>query len=292
MPRRVPAAYEGIRLFDRVRSVYPAIPVVPVIIADDIQRDIDAIPGNITYPASWYGPIAPPFRHFFVESSVHVEFTGARVFAQRGVFITDVSPVMRADPSRAGYDLPAGWHYCLQVQGYMYTPALGLRAHRDVCAMLHLDDAGQWLDDAERVTVQVTWRPGLSDQDAALQGWSVTESLPTALKAVSALHQRCVVDLVQPGGQARRRARVHAGIETLHDYYVLRVAPITPQRADEFRQIGSPAQVGSRDHVVRGHFRIYTEARPLFGKYVRTVWVAEHRRGDDSYGTIRKDYEV
>jgi hypothetical protein len=85
---------------------------------------------------------------------------------------------------------------------------------------------------------------------------------------------------------------VHAGIETLHDYYVLRVAPITPQRADEFRQIGSPAQVGSRDHVVRGHFRIYTEARPLFGKYVRTVWVAEHRRGDDSYGTIRKDYEV
>ena len=291
MPRRVPQPYEGIRLFDRVRAAFPSIPVVPVLIADDIQRQIDAIPENTTYPASWYGPIAPPFRHFFVESSVRVSFSGELVHAQRGVLIEDISAMLRADPTLASYELPSGWHYCLRVQGYLYTPSLGLRAHHDVQALLHLDDEGRWIDDAEHVTVQVQQRPGISQDDMFLQGVATTENLPAALKAVSALHQRCLVDAVTPGAQARRRARIHADVE-LHDYYVLRITPMVPQRADDFRRIGTPERVGTRDHVVRGHFRIYTEAKPMFGKYVRTVWVPEHRRGDDSYGTIRKDYEI
>lgn len=45
-------------------------------------------------------------------------------------------------------------------------------------------------------------------------------------------------------------------------------------------------------HIVRGHFRIYTEEKPLFGHYVGPVWVPAHLKGSEEAGTLIKDYEV
>jgi hypothetical protein len=45
-------------------------------------------------------------------------------------------------------------------------------------------------------------------------------------------------------------------------------------------------------HICRGHFRQYTEDKPLFGNYVGPVWIPMHARGRASAGEIVKDYEL
>ncbi|MHA1800569.1 MAG: hypothetical protein ACTSWJ_02385 [Candidatus Heimdallarchaeaceae archaeon] len=45
-------------------------------------------------------------------------------------------------------------------------------------------------------------------------------------------------------------------------------------------------------HLCKGHFRVYTEERPLFGKIVCRIWVGTHLRGDPEKGILIKDYEA
>lgn len=45
-------------------------------------------------------------------------------------------------------------------------------------------------------------------------------------------------------------------------------------------------------HFVRGHFRNYTEEKPLFGKYSGTVWIPDMMRGNKEAGIVEKDYRV
>ena len=45
-------------------------------------------------------------------------------------------------------------------------------------------------------------------------------------------------------------------------------------------------------HICRGHFKIYTEANPLFGKYTGTYWWNSQVRGDVETGIIDKDYSL
>lgn len=43
-------------------------------------------------------------------------------------------------------------------------------------------------------------------------------------------------------------------------------------------------------HVVRGHFKEFTEAAPLLGKHVGRYWWGEQVRGDIKLGVIQKEY--
>lgn len=49
---------------------------------------------------------------------------------------------------------------------------------------------------------------------------------------------------------------------------------------------------GTALHICRGHFRTYTEERPLFGRVVGTFWVPAHARGDARHGIAKRDYSV
>lgn len=72
-------------------------------------------------------------------------------------------------------------------------------------------------------------------------------------------------------------------------YWVLNV-PGSPRYWE--RQAGAEAGIKSRLHVVRGHFKHYTESAPLFGRIVGTVWVPCHARGNADLGLIEKDYSM
>ena len=55
------------------------------------------------------------------------------------------------------------------------------------------------------------------------------------------------------------------------------------------------SEKGNREvalHFVRGHFKTYTPEKPLFGKYVGTVWVPDTMRGNKEAGIVNKDYKV
>ncbi len=45
-------------------------------------------------------------------------------------------------------------------------------------------------------------------------------------------------------------------------------------------------------HIVRGHFKTYTDEAPLLGKHTGTWWWDQQLRGDEEYGMVAKDYDV
>lgn len=289
MPRQPPPAeaHAGIRLYDRLRQRQPDFPNVPVIVADEIARQIDALPERgVSPPASDYGIVAPPFASCFIEADTVVDGIG---LVQRGVLVEDFSQLFRAGDSSPviASGAPAGTHWLMIMSGFI-RPVVqpGLFGYNGVM-LVHLDAAGRLLDDTERMQIIRVEHRGMPAAPVA----DLAGHAPYALKAISAMHQRCAADKVSPPRQQRRAAE-RAGVLALHDYYVLRVRPTyTPQ---DMRQVGQPtrAERARREHMVRGHFRYYDEARPMFGRVAGMVWIPEHERGDSDLGRIKKDYEV
>lgn len=299
-----------VRLFDRVRALF-GLPDMPVIVADEIARQIDALPDSAQSPqASAYGRIAPPFARTFVEASGYVE--ALRNFpagiVQRGVAMYDVSTEPFATQCISPQHrqvIPVGTRWTLACWGWLYIIPLRTMETFASPLFLHLDTDGYLLDDTERLYSEVFRTPpgtpavmfGVPDADnRALVGIEpmdqrgLATAMPFVLKAISAMHKRTPVDLVEPNRQARRLAERKEHLK-LHSYYVLKVKPTPEGKPASFHQVGQPERSGTRDHLVRGHFRVYGD-KGLFGKYAnRTIFVPEHRRGADDYGDIRKDYE-
>ena len=77
----------------------------------------------------------------------------------------------------------------------------------------------------------------------------------------------------------------------LHGYKVLRVVqkPVSAQSIGEEK---SSRQSLMPLHIARGHIKRYTEAAPLFGKYVGNVYCPSHVRGFVENGTRDKNYKL
>jgi hypothetical protein len=272
------------RLIDRVRMAFGGIPDdLPIIVADPVAEQIDQLPGDTwseSPPAEAYGCVAPPFKQFFVEAETAVNLAelgsiGTQII-QRGV-LAEVE------------DRENGWQYVF-TPFIWYQPAAGssiVGTHTvNGRIFLNIDKTGNVLDDLEAVHTAVFD----SSQLTANKMRSYVSFLPFVLKALSVLHQRTVVERVTHTRQQRRQHQRRHKAE-LADYYLLTVKPT--QQVESMADVAQPvAPASRREHIVRGHFRYYTEERPLFGRYSGMVWIAEHQRGDPDAGSIRKDYLV
>jgi hypothetical protein len=271
-----------LRLYDRVRALDSDFPDCPVIVADAIAAQIDALPGeDHTPPARAYGVVVPPFRRFFVEAETTV-VDGTMV--QRGVLVEDISAQLRAGTLHPQHPVPPGSHWAMSMSGWFWTQGQ-LLTYPGVM-LFHLDNDGTLLDDTKRV--QIIRHADRGPRYLDIRG--LVNHAPFTLKAMSAMHQRCEAEHVTPTRQQRREAeRRHKA--SLKEYYILKVKAVQEPRA--FSEVGQAQRVQGqrREHVVRGHFRWYSEEKPLFGKISGMVWIGEHRRGDD-IGRIRKDYAV
>lgn len=84
-----------------------------------------------------------------------------------------------------------------------------------------------------------------------------------------------------------RRGKPH-GVE----YHVLKLHPFASFRK-QARSGDEPEQSGLVPiHWVRGHFKVYSEQRPLFGRYHGGFWWQPHLAGRDEQRIIEKSYEV
>lgn len=293
MPRAVPPSESsiGIRLYDRLRQQDSGVPDMPVIVADEIARQIDALPdsGGASPPASAYGIVVPPFPLCFIEADVVLPDFG---LTQRGCIVSDLTKEWRngqVNPTIRAY-APAGTHWLFSAAGYIRGAALGGIIHGyDGMMLFHLDADGRLLDDTERI--QVVSVPSVERPPQLLPGAGLPNHAPYLLKAISAMHQRCAADRVTPPRQQRRAAE-RQGVTQLHDYYVLRVQPTYQPR--DMGEVGRPSKAAKarREHIVRGHFRYYPPERPLFGHTSGMIWIPAHERGESDIGKIRKDYEV
>lgn len=270
------------RFLDMLRAEFPEeLPLIkdmPVFVADEIVRQLNAldVSMNETQPASAYGMVAPPFNRFFIEAKADVEGSLVR----QGAYLFDVT----GDEPEA-IKKPLGTHWTMGLRGYLWAEGRFFRY--DGIAFLHVARDGALLTDPSKTQIEVQGQAGRFVVGAE----GVVVHVPYSLTTLSTLHKRCPIDLVSPTRQQRRKAQRAIGAKDITDYYLLKVR--RNETPSTFESIGKPAKNSKRRaHIVRGHFRYYTEEAPLFGHTTGMVWTSQYDKGDDTVGKINKDYFI
>ena len=73
-------------------------------------------------------------------------------------------------------------------------------------------------------------------------------------------------------------------------YKTLVIQPMGGSRTGNTSERGGESARSA--HIVRGHFKTFTEDRPLFGKWTGTYWWSQAVKGNPERGVILKDYRV
>lgn len=79
---------------------------------------------------------------------------------------------------------------------------------------------------------------------------------------------------------------------TLRRYKILEIVRGIPEKRYEAVPYDYKSPREMAFHLVRGHFKTYTEDRPLFGKLTGTFWWQPAARGTTDFGVIDKDYSI
>lgn len=97
------------------------------------------------------------------------------------------------------------------------------------------------------------------------------------------------VDVVPPPKLAKKHKKKR---KTNHDLVVYKVLQIGPTSAPAAEN--KPTKTGDqlRMHIARGHYKTYTEDKPLFGRYTGTFWWEAQFRGNKKKGLVNKNYQV
>lgn len=94
---------------------------------------------------------------------------------------------------------------------------------------------------------------------------------------------------VKPPEKLNKKRRKN-GKQEIFVYKTLRLS--LPATKKEHSKNSENLEEANRIHLCRGHFKIYTEINPLFGKYTGIYWWQPHIRGSKSEGIIEKDYHI
>ena len=84
------------------------------------------------------------------------------------------------------------------------------------------------------------------------------------------------------------KSRVKKGKQPIFTYKTLVIKP-TSKRQESLEAQGLWE---NRIHLCRGHFKEYSDEKPLFGKYTGRYWWQPSVRGRNTEGVVMKDYEV
>lgn len=124
--------------------------------------------------------------------------------------------------------------------------------------------------------------------------WSIDDHMAKftipAVMALQFMNCRNVIQDVKepPSTINERHRREHPPLVT---YRVLRISrKASPPHTGGAQVSGDHSQ--NRYHVCRGHFKRFTEDKPLLGRHVGTYWWESHARGNRERGEVIKDYEI
>ena len=150
--------------------------------------------------------------------------------------------------------------------------------------VLAIDSRGQligeprvgWAVDEAQIPKNVLANPG-------------TDFFPFMM-ALSFLNCRNVrVETKAPPEKVARKFKKRHGREPV-TYRVLDIIPL--RKVSSRRGDGTPTGQKVPVHIVRGHFKTYTDANPLFGKHVGTYFWHDTIRGSVEEGIVDKEYDV
>lgn len=83
------------------------------------------------------------------------------------------------------------------------------------------------------------------------------------------------------------KTRINNNKVPLYEYKILEINPFDKKKGTINRNAWE-----NRLHFSRGHFKVYTEEAPLFGKVVGRFWWQPQLRGKNTDSFIDKDYDV
>ena len=86
------------------------------------------------------------------------------------------------------------------------------------------------------------------------------------------------------------RNGIRSGKPYFEKFYTLTIDNIKKKLKEE----GRADEVGLKKafHFCRGHFKTYTDEKPLFGKHTGSFWCPDHTKGDLEIGRIKKGYRL
>lgn len=73
-------------------------------------------------------------------------------------------------------------------------------------------------------------------------------------------------------------------------YHTLNIDPL--KKMLKYDEKADPTGQQLAWHLCRGHWKHYTEEKPLFGRYVGSVWCPPHAKGNRENGVVLKDYAI
>ncbi len=258
---------------------------IPAIVGDDVARYCYGLPDG-TLIDDVVSSLAPPFDRFWVE----FQRAPARYYENLhgwGVLVesSDEAP----DPFVDDDGVPR-WTLRLSIflepkkgtiMGPTYSFVAGLA--EDGTFFRHHDGDLWWGGGFPKMTVTP---PDGENLDYAAQAIHLV--LP-ALLTISFMHCKNVrIETVEPSLKLSRKYEKRHG-RPLVRYQTLDVEPMK-QILDRH----GATSVGLRQalHICRGHFKVFTQDAPLFGRHTGTYWWAPQVRGDSTLGVTINDYRI
>ena len=113
--------------------------------------------------------------------------------------------------------------------------------------------------------------------------------LVPVLVAISLMHCKNIELVNKPITRAMKRRVKRTGVPMVVEK-VLVIEPFKRKVINE--TTGEHSGLTLAMHICRGHFREYSEEKPLFGKYSGKYWIPQHARGNKESGEVDKEYEV
>jgi hypothetical protein len=108
------------------------------------------------------------------------------------------------------------------------------------------------------------------------------------MQALSILNCKNITTIDNPPPAKLNKKRLKKRKQELFSYKTLIIRPTGNKQGIQQAQ----GLWNNRVHICRGHFKTYTEERPLFGRLTGRYWWQPHARGDKDVGVIQKDYKV
>lgn len=281
------------RLIDLIRrdkhTPTPLPDSLPVFIADELWRGIDESPDRDWINAD-FPNIAPPFPSFLIEarSSSDKDF-----FA--GLLFTDFTEEPFALPS--GLTPPplpklkdmhgdVRWRLAFSAVRYLDRRLQWL----PVVGFMHIAEDGTWLDESAQIPMFTDGRYIRRTDEARRWVDEACNYIPFALLTLSMLHCKNI-EIVEnvPPAKLSQRAKKDYGVP-LHITKTLAVRP-TKRVSENPGKLDSPRSLAAQ-HIVRGHFKEFTDEAPLFGKWTGMYWWEPAVRGKAERGKVEKQYKV
>ena len=130
--------------------------------------------------------------------------------------------------------------------------------------------------------------PLVDDVDPSLRSTYLTNLIRPALLSIALMHCKNT-NLIKEHVPEKVRAKRRKTGKPIVDWNVIQVPSPTSHKSQlTEKETGTKVPL----HLVRGHFKTYTEEAPLFGSLTGTYWWSSHARGDLAAGQRHHKYEV